>query len=91
MKITVYKNTTDNWCGNFKIEGDCRVSDLVQVNLSQLLDGEWRVSVWGNDDLGMDLDFKEEEFFKAKSLFLGIIQLEDVTIEKMKEFGLDYF
>ena len=61
-RIRVFKRTTDDWYGNYKITNDARVSDLVEVSVMQLspwpLGGltKWRVCVWGNDDCGLKID-----------------------------------
>lgn len=89
MRIDVFKRTTDDWCGNYKIEGDCRVNGLVNVSMCQTgpnpknNDGEFRVCVWGNDDLGMERDFGNDETL-AMSVFMQVIGWEDVTINRLK-------
>jgi len=51
----VMVSTTDNWCPNFE-------GDKVEVSKMQLLPetgeeyGQYRVCVWGEDDLGMEYD-----------------------------------
>ena len=77
MKVEVFKKTQDDWYGNYKIVGDCRVSDLVEVSFMSLgpsvLPGQknWRVCVWGNDDCGMERDFEDET--EAWNIFLQVI------------------
>lgn len=91
MKVEVFKKTTDNWCGNYKIVGDCRVSDLVEVSFLTLApwgdktNKQWRVCVWGNDDLGLEKDFFEEN--EAWVCFLTIIGWDTVNYECLTQLG----
>lgn len=41
--------TTDDWYPNFP-------GNMVEVNVQELSNKLWRVSVWGNDDYGMEID-----------------------------------
>jgi hypothetical protein len=59
------KSTEDDWYGNFE-------NNTVKLTYHpQLADGKYRVSIWGNDDFGIDKDFDspaeaEEVFCKLK-------------------------
>jgi hypothetical protein len=85
MKIQVFKRTKDNWHGSYKIAGDARVSDLVEVSFTQTGPdpkngkGEFRVCVWGNDDCGMERDFGDDED-KALNMFYQVIGMEYVNM-----------
>lgn len=85
--IRVYKETSDNWYGNFSIKNDARFvkADLVMIKFFKLLDNKtYRVCVWGNDDFGMEYDTKDKD--KAKKIFSKIILqpvLEKVYLEQM--------
>jgi hypothetical protein len=62
MNTIVYKETDDNWHGNFAISQN---KAAVKVTLGQTgpnppYNGQWRVGVWGNDDYGMVKDFSTE-------------------------------
>lgn len=49
----------------------------------------WRVSVWGEDDLGMDIDFQEKD--DANEIYNKICSMNDVTFERLKKLGLKPF
>lgn len=91
MRVEVFKRTQDDWYGNYKIVGDQRVSDLVEVsflNLGPTLQPgqpNWRVCVWGNDDCGMERDFENET--EAWVMFLQVIGLEHVNRNKLITLG----
>jgi hypothetical protein len=83
-RIEVFIKTDEDWYGNFKIEGDKRYEKdrFVRLSMSKLM-GEpqmWRVAVWGNDDLGMDLDFQRKS--EAKEMF-SILALKGVINRKL--------
>lgn len=92
MHCDVFKRTSDNWYGNYKIKNDARVSDLVEVSFTvtgpdpRHHQGEFRVCVWGNDDCGMEKDFADDEEL-AWNCFLQVIGMKDVTKEKLKILG----
>lgn len=90
MRINVYKQTDDDWCGNYKVADDVRVSDLVEVSFCQTgpnppINGDWRVCVWGNDDLGMEMDFDNET--TALNMFYQVIGLDKVNMSLLKKLG----
>ena len=92
MEVSVFKQTIDDWYGNYKIVGDKRVSDLVEVIFTQtgpnpkLHQGEYRVCVWGNDDCGMEKDFEDDEEL-AWNCFLQVIGMVSVTKNSLKILG----
>ena len=56
MKQTeIFKKTNDDWYGNFK-NNTCQL-----IYIGELTDGVFRVAVWGDDDFGIDKDFKTEK------------------------------
>lgn len=87
--IQAYKYTSDVWYPSFKelITGE----SLVQVRLSQTgpdlpnIDRDWRVSIWGADDFGMEKDFKKEKI--ARECFLQILLLPNITLRILNELG----
>lgn len=91
MNIDVFKRTEDDWYGNYKVVGDCRVSDLVEVSFTQTGpdpkqgQGEWRVCVWGNDDCGMERDYTDET--EALNMFYQVIGWDFVNINRLKNNG----
>lgn len=62
-RISVFKPTQDDWYPAFQLNGwyegekDAR---LVEVSFLKLLDGQWRVCVWGADDYGLEQDFTDQ-------------------------------
>jgi hypothetical protein len=48
----------------------------------------WKVSVWGDDDSGMEMDFLDER--SAWQCFIEVIGLDDVTVKKLKELGFKW-
>jgi len=70
---TIRIKTTDNWCSNYNV-------DEVELSLIAIGSGpqpEYRVCVWGDDDLGMEKDFSSTELKEAILLF-----------EKLKSEGM---
>ena len=91
MRVEVFKRTQDDWYGNYKIVGDQRVSDLVEVTFMNLLPTtgpeptNWRVCVWGNDDCGQERDFESET--EAWNIFLQVIGMEFVNLQALRDLG----
>lgn len=91
MRVEVFKRTQDEWYGNYKIVGDRRVSDLVEVSFLQLMPTvvpsafNWRVCVWGNDDCGMERDFENET--EAWTVFLQVIGQQYVNRNGLISLG----
>jgi hypothetical protein len=86
--ISVFKETNDDWCGNYRIVGDMRVSDLVHVSFLELswdAASLWRVCVWGNDDLGLELDFSSRN--EAFDTFLKVISWPYVSQKSLRDIG----
>ncbi|MEA1973164.1 MAG: hypothetical protein U9N34_07725 [Candidatus Cloacimonadota bacterium] len=75
------KYTSDDFCPNIN-------EDKVELSLVDIKDGEYRVCVWGNDDLGLEKDF--DNLGEAEYLFELLDRLPDITIEILKENGLDF-
>ena len=82
-KTTIFKETTDDWCPNYNTGH----RELVRVSHLQLIDGTWRVCVWGEDDCGMEIDLPETDFAKSKEIFDTIVAWDDVTMGKLKRLG----
>ena len=87
--IEVYKKTSDDWCPNY-------YKELVKVGFTSLLKGPdykmfgvWRVSVWGDDDLGMIRDFDNRD--EAFNFFISVIKLEILASDKLKKMGFEMF
>jgi hypothetical protein len=85
-EIHVYKETNDDWYGNYKIANTSVNADLVKVSFTQTgcdpkrFQGEFRVCVWGNDDCGMERDFGSDEA-SALNVFMQVIGLSTVDRE----------
>lgn len=95
QKQTVFKLTDDDWypsyyLGNYycgQAPGDVL---LVEVSFLQLMDGCFRVCVWGNDDLGMELDFMPYEHPEAEQMFHQVIALDRVNKQTLTDLGFVY-
>jgi len=85
MRVEVFKRTQDDWYGNYKVVGDQRVSDLVEVSFLNLMPSGWRVCVWGNDDCGLERDFESES--EAWNIFLQVIGMESVNKQPLRDLG----
>lgn len=91
MRYSVYKTTTDNWCGNYQIITPYSTTELVEVKFHGNIASPnesvpyYRVSVWGNDDLGMEFDCDNER--EANTIFMQVIGLESVTFKNLKSLG----
>ena len=89
MRFSVYKKTTENWCGNYKIMTPYSTTDLVEVkfhgNIASPIETVpcYRVSVWGNDDMGMEFDCDNEKLAMTK--FMEVIRLEIITFDALKQ------
>ena len=88
INLSVFKQTKDDWYPSFKIAGDVRYSDLVSVSYIELFpSGEWRVCVWGQDDMGVELDFPPHKRIEAWDVFISIIEKEYVEISFLESLG----
>lgn len=92
-KITVYKETKENWYPSFSIRNNHmnnpeKEQKLVAVYFSQLYDKSLIVSVWGADDLGMEKVFPPSEREQAFELFLTIISRRSITYDFVESLGL---
>lgn len=89
-RITVFKETTDNWFPSYKVEGRAYLQ-LVTVELTQTGpdpnagNGEWRVCVWGGDDCGMERDF--DDLSQATDMFYQVIGWESVDVSELTQHG----
>jgi len=75
MRYTCFKKTKDNWCGNY-------YNELVKLtfhgNISPYQETPiYRVSIWGNDNMGMEFDTNNE--LTAQGIFQQVIGLEYVN------------
>jgi hypothetical protein len=73
--------TPDNWCPTAQ-------DGTVCVSFLGLRGPAWRVCVWGEDDLGMEWDFLDDQFEKAQAIYDSIY--DGVTIQQLKQMGFDY-
>lgn len=61
--IRVFKLTHDDWHGSYRFEGyhhGVKNPMLVEVSL-HCFPNDHRVTVWGNDDMGMEKEFSNSE------------------------------
>lgn len=88
IRLSVFKETKDDWYPSFKISDDLRYEGLVEVSYIELVpSGEWRVCVWGKDDMGMEYDYPPHERIKAWNVFISIIEKEYVEYSFIKSLG----
>jgi hypothetical protein len=57
--------------------------------LNESFQAIYRVSVWGGDDTGMDIDFDNPE--EAKKLFNELKVLKYLNVDTLRKCGLKYF
>ena len=95
-RCSVFKMTRDNWYPSYLLTemeygntAQNRPEDkLVCVSLSKLPHGsDWRVSVWGADDCGMECDFDKNSRRRAQELFQEVIEQEFVNRSWLKSKG----
>jgi len=77
----VFKEVPQDWYGNFRIANEGK--RFVSVKCDKLPLG--RVSVWGNDDFGMEYDVELEGV--ARSIFNTVVNTPDLTQEKLEAIG----
>lgn len=80
MPAERFKKTQDNWFPNYR-------DDVVRVtfhgNIGSSEDPCCRVSVWGEDDCGMEYDCDTES--EAWNIFLQVINMKYVNKAALKE------
>ena len=90
MEISVFKETTDDWRGNYQTTIGLQ---LVNVMFTQTgpdpknYQGEWRVCVWGDDDCGLERDYAPAEESAALHMFYQIIGWETVGMAQLIDHG----
>ena len=77
---SILVNTSDDWCPNIN---EHFATLFLFENKGQ--EKSYRVAVWGDDDLGMDLDLKSS--VEAVSVYRSIKNLPDVTMEILSSMG----
>lgn len=90
--IEIFKYSSECWYPSYFLEGFNGKDTLVKVRFSELRSHEnnkteWRVSVWGNDDFGMERDFLGEQKEDAIKCFHKIVELKDVTKQALLDLG----
>jgi hypothetical protein len=74
---SVYKKTDDQWYGNFNSD-ECRLSICKAGRY-------YRVSVWGNDDFGIEKDF--DSSFAAEMTFSDLSNAEKINHADLYDLG----
>jgi hypothetical protein len=95
VKCGVYKETSDSWYPSYEMSEEFGSQRLVRVSFGktgpspQLEAGEWRVSVWGADDCGMERDYplNKQGRDEAWNMFVFIISLPNITMRLLKDMG----
>lgn len=77
------KKTNDDWCGNID-EHYCNLEYL-----GELTDGLFRVAVWGNDDFGIDQDFKTEQ--EAINMYNNLNSYDIINHKDLYDLGFTRF
>lgn len=88
LQITVFKPVNEDWYGNFRIAEDKRHLDtkLVEIAVFEELNGSgFRVTVWGNDDMGMEKSFTTAE--GALGMFHRLVGMVDMTKKRLTGVG----
>ena len=86
--LRAYKRTHDWWCGNYN-------KNYVRVQYCDVStyapDPFYRVGVWGNDDMAMIQDFKNES--DALSMFRKLVDRRHkyVDMEDLEILGFEFF
>jgi hypothetical protein len=88
--ISVFKLTTDNWCGNYKITANYINFDAVEVYLKPMgnpecNDTNWIISVSGNDDMVLNKEYTDEKL--ARTEFNEILGWAFVNQKYLIEMG----
>lgn len=97
-RTSVFKLTTDDWYGSYTISdyyNGVEKPMLVEVIYNGRIEMSnpeypdhppvWRVSVWGNDDCGMEMDILSEGV--AKDMFLRVISMKYVDRDDLIRLG----
>ena len=84
MRCEVFKPTTDDWCGSFKMSGG---DLLVRVAFFKYPNGGWAVYASGNDDLAVFKQFEPTEEKSAWCCFLEVIGFDYVNMGDLHKLG----
>lgn len=79
----IFKRTNDDWYGNFNYKY-CKLKYI-----GKLLDGKFRVAVWGNDDFGIDKDFDTEA--EAIEMFTRLEAYPLINHQNLYDLGFTNF
>lgn len=90
-RLTIFKEVPEDWYSNYKIKDDGRYQGkYVSISLLQLNVKEtpWRVCIWGNDDFGMEKDFKDLN--QAQQQFEWCIYIQPLTKQYLQMCGFSF-
>ncbi len=73
--------TPDNWCPTAE-------DGKVRVTFTGLMGPMWRVCVWGEDDLGVERDYPDDQREQAWAMYESIG--DGITIDALLGMGLEY-
>ena len=92
MRIDCFKQSSDDWHGNFRIADDKRHEGkkFVHLSLMDLSTGQFRVCVWGNDDCGMERDFSGSDYPEALALYHAVASMTIVDRVTLQVMGFGY-
>lgn len=84
-EISVYKETSDNWCGSYKTHK--YDTHLVLIYYYPHND-EFVINAEGTDDYSLSKRYKDEK--SALTDFMVILGMNDVTIASLKSIGFEF-
>jgi len=79
QKKIMFLSTTDNWNPNYP-------GEKVKLVLGLSDDGTWHLSVWGDDDDGMEIE-GIKSYVVAWELYKKLAKIQTVTKAKLKQLG----
>jgi hypothetical protein len=77
-RVEKFIRSEENW--HPTVRGEVHVTFMLLTN------NDWRVCVWGGDDLGMERDFKHTARQEAKELFEKLT--DGTTMKQMTAYGM---
>lgn len=86
IRVEFFKETKEDWYPSYFVnQGTPSEKKLVRVTLlGPMSDGQFRVCVWGNDDLGMDFDSTQDACVK---MFEHLSSIETIQKNALIKFG----
>ena len=95
-QVSVFKETTDNWCGSYTLKAHPENRMLVLVSFYNNTswktdlgseDNFVRVCAWGNDDAGLEKDFTSKDIGTAWKTFMDVVSMKKVNMRDLIKLG----